>query len=553
MLHGYSWRCLVISKSQSKEQALNSAAGESVNDFEEQPINAPALSLGGWARWIWRQLTSMRTALLLLLLLAAAAVPGSIFPQRSADPNGVVQYFDNNPTVAPILDSIQLFDVYTSAWFSAIYILLFISLIGCVVPRTGVHAKALRSAPPAAPKFFSRMPASLQVKLPAAQAKAVPEAAAALLKKQGYRVVRDGKAVSAERGYLRETGNLVFHFSLIGVLIAVGWGGGLSYSGQRVLVEGETFVNNLASYDSFSPGTFFSEDYLVPFAVKLDKFEVDFDFTNVTNVGTPLDFRAYVAAKVPASDGVDAQEKTGVIRVNEPLELPGSHVYLTGNGYAPSITIRDQDGNITYSGATPFLPQSSTYTSLGVIKVPDAAEQFGIIAFFYPTVDELESGALTSLYPAPIDPLLTMNVYVGDLGLESGAPKNVYALDTSEMTQVAGGKSGVKGLRLALGETVDLPGELGTVTFDGLKRFASLDVSYNPGGIWVLIFALLSLAGVTTSLLVPRRRVWVRQTASGFEVAALARGDDPMLEKVVADVAAALTSEDFDSNNTKGK
>ena len=106
---------------------------------------------------------------------------------------------------------------------------------------------------------------------------------------------------------------------------------------------------------------------------------------------------------------------------------------------------------------------------------------------------------------------------------------------------------------MALGATVDLPGELGTVTFDGLKRFASLDVSYNPGGIWVLIFALLSLAGVTTSLLVPRRRVWVRQTASGFEVAALARGDDPMLEKVVADVAAALTSEDFDSNNTKGK
>jgi cytochrome c biogenesis protein len=133
-----------------------------------------------------------------------------------------------------------------------------------------------------------------------------------------------------------------------------------------------------------------------------------------------------------------------------------------------------------------------------------------------------------------------MNVYVGDLGLDGGVPQNVYALDTSEMKQVAGGKSGVKGLRLQLGQTVDLPEGLGTVTFDSIKRFASLDVSYNPGGLWVLIFALLSLAGVTTSLLVPRRRVWVRNTTDGFEVAALARGDDPILEKVVTDVAAEL-------------
>jgi cytochrome c biogenesis protein len=122
-------------------------------------IETPELSLAGWSRWIWRQLTSMRTALLLLLLLAIAAVPGSVFPQRSADPNGVTQYFDNNPQLAPVLDALQLFDVYTSVWFSAIYILLFISLIGCVVPRTGVHWKNLRSTPPAAPKLFSRMPA----------------------------------------------------------------------------------------------------------------------------------------------------------------------------------------------------------------------------------------------------------------------------------------------------------------------------------------------------------------------------------------------------------
>lgn len=365
-----------------------------------------------------------------------------------------------------------------------------------------------------------------------------------LLKKQGYRVALEGDgatgSVSAERGYLRETGNLVFHLSLIGVLIAVGVGGGLSFSGQRVLVEGESFVNNLAGYDSFSPGTFFDESQLVPFSVRLDKFEVDFyrdqTLKNKANAGTPTDFRAFVTTTL----GSTGKQSAGRVRVNEPLGMPNANVYLTGNGYAPSITIRDKSGQVVYSGATPFLPQDANYTSLGVIKVTDVPKQYGIISFFYPTVGTLESGALTSLYPDAAIPMLSMNIYQGDLGINGGEPKNVFALDVENMTQIAGGKSGVKGLRLQLGETVKLPKDLGTVTFDGLKRFASLDVSYNPGGVWVLIFALLALAGVTTSLLVPRRRVWVRKTESGFEVAALARGDDPVLELVVSDLVAEL-------------
>ncbi len=488
----------------------------------------------------------MRTALILLLMLAAAAVPGSIYPQRSADPNGVNAFFDNNPELAKVLDGIQMFDVYSSAWFSAIYILLFISLIGCVIPRTFVHVKNLREEPVETPTNLRRMPAFLATKVAKKQTGELLASAERTLRDGRYRVaVRQGKngetTVSAERGYLRETGNLVFHIALLGVLFAVGIGGGYSYSGQRVVVEGETFVNNLAGYDSFSPGAFFKPEMLTPFSMTLDKFEVKFDLQNQTNIGTPLDFRANVTSRLQNSDGTTTDAKS-VIRVNEPLELPNSHVYLTGNGYAPVITIRDKNGDVAFSGPTEFLPQDKNYTSLGVIKVPDGAgPQFGILSFFYPTQDKLTTGARTSIYPDPLDPLLTMNVYIGDLGLDSGQPKNVFELDVSKMKQVAGGKSGVKGLELVPGQTVDLPKGLGTVTFDGVKRFASLDVSFNPGGIWVLFFALLALAGVTLSLTVPRRRVWVAVRDGELQMAALARGDDPSLEKIVADLAAKLT------------
>ena len=509
--------------------------------------NSPSIGIVGWARWIWRQLTSMRTALLLLLLLAAAAIPGSVYPQRSADPNGVSLFFQNQPVLAPWLDKAQLFDVYSSTWFSAIYILLFISLIGCVVPRTFVHAKALMAKPVPTPANLTRMPAHKAVELSEKKlAKAVTSGKADLLhrgfdrlKRQGYRVERQGDSISAERGYLRETGNLVFHVALIGVLAAVGFGGAYSFSGQRVLVIGDTFVNNLASYDSFSPGPFFNQDELAPFRMTLTDFQSDFDIHNQTNLNTPLDFRAYVTSQV----GADGTPKKSVIRVNYPLEMPNASVYLTGNGYAPVLTFKDLSGKVSFSGPVIYLPQDDKYTSLGVVKLPDAKpKQFGVLSFFYPAAGKLPSGALTSVSPLAVNPRVTMSVYEGNLGLDSGNPQNVFTLNVHLMKQVAGGKSKNKGIELALGKTATLPDGLGTVTFERYTRFASLDISYNPAQGWVLFFALLSLAGLITSFLVPRRRVWIRRTATGFEVAALARGDDPLLEKVVEDLTLFLGS-----------
>jgi cytochrome c biogenesis protein len=141
------------------ESADGAGPTASLRQAQDGAVTAPKLGPVEWLRFAWRQLTSMRTALLLLLLLAIAAIPGSLVPQRSSDPNGVVQYFADNPDLAPVLESFQMFDVYTSVWFSAIYLLLFISLIGCIVPRTKHHFQALRARPPKTPARMSRLPA----------------------------------------------------------------------------------------------------------------------------------------------------------------------------------------------------------------------------------------------------------------------------------------------------------------------------------------------------------------------------------------------------------
>src|SRR4051812_39376641 len=159
----------------------------------------------------------MRTALFLLLLLALAAVPGSLVPQRTSDPNGVLQFQQSDPETFRVLDSLGLFSTFASPWFSAIYLLLFVSLVGCVIPRTKHHLDALRARPPKTPAHLSRLVGFTSATTSADAGVAIDEAAA-LLKRQGYRVERYGvstgsatESVSAERGYLRETGNLVFH------------------------------------------------------------------------------------------------------------------------------------------------------------------------------------------------------------------------------------------------------------------------------------------------------------------------------------------------------
>src|SRR3954467_7328223 len=135
------------------------AAGSQLSTAPAESLSMPALGVIGWARWFWRQLTSMRVALLLLLLVSLGAIPGSLIPQSGIDETKVADCRKTHTFVAPIYDKLGLFHVYSSVWFSAIYILLFVSLIGCIVPRTWQFTGQLRTRPPGAPRRLTRLPA----------------------------------------------------------------------------------------------------------------------------------------------------------------------------------------------------------------------------------------------------------------------------------------------------------------------------------------------------------------------------------------------------------
>lgn len=519
----------------AREDALKAGMG-AADPSPGAEVNVPALGFTGMVRWAWTQLTSMRTALMLLLLLAVAAVPGSIFPQRVQDAFAVSTYLEENPTLGPILDALQFFDVYSSVWFSAIYLLLFISLIGCIIPRSRKHWQQMRSAPPRTPRRLQRLPEYGAVELD--DGGPTPEQAlddaAKVLRRRRYRVDVRESSVGAERGYLKEVGNILFHVSLVGVLIFVAAGSMFSYRGQKVLIEDEAFVNALVAYDNFYPGTWFSESDLEPFSVRLNSFERAFD-RQINPDGEPnahfgqaLDFTAWLTVQ----DGNEAEPEETSLKVNHPLTLGGAQLYLVGNGYAPVITVRDGDGEVAFSGPVITRPDDPTYTSMMVVKAPDAQpEQLGFVGLFLPSAHDTGDGLSISVDPELHNPELHLNSYAGDLGLDDGTPQNVYVLDTEDLEVLNSRETDDDGIVLAPGETHELPDDMGSIEFEDIQDYIAIDIHYNPGETGVLIFALTATAGLIVSLFLRRRRAWVtvESTESGrtlVRYGLLSRGED---------------------------
>ena len=508
-------------------------------------------------RAAWRWLTSMRTALILLFLLAFAAIPGALLPQRSLSESKVDEYLANNGTMAEIFDKLQLFDVFSSVWFTAIYVLLFASLVGCIIPRTIEHWKAMRTPPASAPKNLGRLPMNDDgvVDKPLDEVKADVSSRLKRWHLTETPAAEDragALSFSAERGFFREFGNLVFHLGLVALLITIAAGKLLYYEGQIILitdtgteiqdeaVQGAVntpFCNTApANFDSLRPGLLFDGTGLNPFCVQVEDFVADY---------LPNGQAEMFTSNIRWADEDTMREPTEewneqTLRVNHPLRVADDRVYLQGHGFAPAMRVTWPNGEsrtsivqfrpddptfFLSSGAMRFDPQAGMYPDLYERR----QNQIAIEGLFAPTAEFTgESGALlTSVYPAMNDPAVAVDVYRGDAGLDTGRSQQLFSLDRDLMH--SGQLEKIDRVNLKEGEDVTL--DDGTkIEFLGAKEFVNLQVSHDPTQVWVLWSSIAMLAGLVVSLAVKRRRLWVRlhpvsDTATRVEFGGLARTD----------------------------
>jgi len=469
----------------------------------------------GVLRNLWRSLTSMGTALVLLFLLALAAVPGALLPQRSLNESKVAQYLVENPGIGPWFDRLQLFDVFSSFWFTAIYVLLFVSLVGCLTPRIIEHVRSIRAVPVPAPRNLNRLPKHALVTVDGTP-ESVTAAVTAGLRGWRRRITRESDGVteiSAEKGFLREFGNIVFHFSLLGLLAAVAVGKMFGYEGNVIVIadSGPGFCSaSPAAFDSFRAGSRVDGTSLYPICVRVNDFRARYlPNGQATSFASDIDYQA-------GADLATGTWRPYRLEVNHPLRVGGDRVYLQGHGYAPTFTVTFPDGQ-KRTQTVQFRPDNArTLLSSGTVRIDPPAglyppdqrrkHQLAITGLFAPT-REMDGKLLSSSFPAMNDPAVAVDIYRGDAGLDTGKPQSLFSIDPTLIEQKRLTK--LKRVNLALGQEVRL--DDGTVVrFDNATEFVNLQVSHDPGQFWVLVSAMAMMAGLLVSLVVRRRRVWAR-------------------------------------------
>lgn len=502
-----------------------------------------------WARNTWRALTSMGTALVLLFLLALGAIPGALLPQRSLNAGKVDDYIKSHPVIGPWLDRLQAFDVFSSFWFTAVYVLLFVSLVGCLTPRMIEHARSLRATPVAAPRNLARLPKHAVTRVGAGIGDLNALANTIEGRLRGWRTAirHEGGTpgtveISAEKGYLREFGNLVFHFSLLGLLVAVAVGKLFGYEGNVIVIAdgGPGFCSaSPAAFDSFRAGNTVDGTSLHPICIRVDDFAAHYlPSGQATSYAADIDYQA------GGDLSADAWHPYR-LEVNHPLRVGGDRVYLQGHGYAPTFTVIFPGGQ-TRTSTVQWRPDNPrTLLSSGVVRIdppagsyPDATErrqhEIAIQGLLAPT-EQLDGTLLSSRFPALNAPAVAIDVYRGDTGLDSGRPQSLFTLDPRLLQQHRLTREKRVNLRPGQEVRIEAGPAAGTVVrFDGAVPFVNLQVSHDPGQAWVLVFAITMMAGLVVSLLVRRRRVWVRLSPAGetdpgtvnVELGGLARTDN---------------------------
>jgi len=334
-------------------------------------------SLGAEFLRFFRWLRSMKTAIGIMAIIAFFCLLGAILPQ---DPSDVAKFYQSYSTLAPILNDLGLFSVFTQWWFLFLVVLLVVSLSSCLYQRYRGYFAMMRVA-----------------------------------------VARRHQAKIKWQTAISKFGSLALHSAILLIIAGAAYGKIAGYGGQIALLPGVPWTNTQSEYDEFHQGLL--SPNLPNFQLKLLQFYVRF-YKN----GTPSYFDSKVAI-------IQNGRTVGIrnIKVNQPLNWDGINFYLNSYGWAP-ILVLSRGNQKLFDG--PIVTTGSPFLSNGVLKVPGAGppgDQIGATMAFTPDYAAPRLGGQELK-----NPVLFIQVYKGNLQLNK--PQSVFDINLSEMHQIWIGK-----------------------------------------------------------------------------------------------------------------
>ena len=353
---------------------------------------------------------------------------------------------------------------------AAIYLLLMVSLVGCIVPRTastGAPSAPRRRRPRATSPGCRRTRRTARTTRPATCWRA-PTAELRRRRLPGRRRPRRHGGCRAEKGHLREAGNLLFHIVVLVVLVGFAYGQLFGYKGGAIVMVGQRLLQLAHAVRRVRPGGLF--DAGRPAAGELHRRRLR---RRVPRPRAAKRGSRRLRRRPHLPRDAEARPRSYDLQVNKPLTVDGIEVFLVGHGYAPVVTVRDGDGDVAYCGPVVFLPQDATFASFGVVKVPDAEpEQLGFEGCSSRPTPSRWTRAVLGLprraQPGDLAARLPRRPRAGRRG-----PQSVYALDTDETEQFEKPDGTPFRVDLRPGKTVELPDGLGSVSFDGWSAGSS--------------------------------------------------------------------------------
>lgn len=470
-----------------------SDAPKSDADFEMVDERSIGEVFGGMIVGFYRWLRSMRTAMIMLLLLATASIVGTLLPQIGQQPANVAGFITKYPTLGPLLDRLQFFNLYGSWWFQLLVVFLLASLISCILPRTKAIFKRM-TAPPQKSNEASIRRLSNHVEINTSLDKeAALQATAAVLKRRGFKAKKledsDETQMFARKGRWGEVGSLFFHYSIILMIVAAVFGKLYGFEGAAYIIEGQRWTEGHLNYDQLQEGKMFrNNDAHRGFEIEVN------DFTAEYHDDEGFFPKDYISDLTVFDDGEEI--KSQKIRVNTKLIYKGVKFYQSSYGWAPHLAVTKNVTNdagavepeLMYDAPTIFF--GDAYVANRTFSIPANPE------------------------PNDIDQLWVDAQFSPDIDLTNGTPRSPYLRDRIISVRLLEGPSQVE-----VGQSFILPGNTETtigdytISMPEVKEWTGLQVNSDPGVLYIYIAFTMMVLGIVVAFYVSHRRMWVLAVA----------------------------------------